>query len=390
MYFRKYYFIVLFSLFFFAFAPPAESKEKPWKKELRSLVKSAKAPEWMQQQIQEDLAPFTVGAGIKSKELDKLLKEQESLGNPLELIKISIRGGRVSVFSSTNNPRVSYVKDGLKRLAKISSLPDVDFLISMSDGIDNESIAKHLISSKKSGIKGRKKIAVPLFSFAKQKGAANGVVLIPDFEALVGSWGLEEGIAEANKNYPWDQKGESAVWRGPTKGDSNNVEDFLDTPRSTAVLFSLEYPELIDARFSSISKSESSEAIKEQYADFFGEFLPVTSHLEHKYQLLIDGKTSAFSRAYWQLFSNSLILKTDSDHVQWYYRELKPFTHYIPLDSDLENLLDMIDWAKENDAEAEKIANQATDFAKENLSYARVLQYMDLLIKEYAKHYRML
>ena len=54
-----------------------------------------------------------------------------------------------------------------------------------------------------------------------------------------------------------------------------------------------------------------------------------------------------------------MLLKAESKYYEHFYRDLKPFEHYVPVKEDLSDLEERIMWARENDAEAKKIAENA-------------------------------
>jgi spore maturation protein CgeB len=45
---------------------------------------------------------------------------------------------------------------------------------------------------------------------------------------------------------------------------------------------------------------------------------------------------------------------------------LKPFVHYIPIKKDFSDLFEKIEYLKNNDKEAERIAKNAQEFAREH------------------------
>ncbi len=71
---------------------------------------------------------------------------------------------------------------------------------------------------------------------------------------------------------------------------------------------------------------------------------------QHKYQLNIDGTVAAYRFPY-LLAGGSLVLKQDSKYYEHFYKELKPYEHYVPFKHDLSDLLQQIQWAKDNDEE---------------------------------------
>ena len=45
------------------------------------------------------------------------------------------------------------------------------------------------------------------------------------------------------------------------------------------------------------------------------------------------------------------MLKQDSDYYEHFYKDLVPFTHYVPFKHDLSDLLEKIQWARDHDDE---------------------------------------
>jgi hypothetical protein len=174
------------------------------------------------------------------------------------------------------------------------------------------------------------------------------------------------------------------MWRGAMTGGIFTPQNFLNYPRSKAITASLQFPLLINARFVGLVQCEDCAEIERLYPQYFAESMGIAPQIAYKYQLLIDGNSCAYSRAYWQLFSNCVTFKQESPAVQWYYADLKPYVHYIPLQNDLSDLVEKLQWAKDHDREALQISRQAQEFAKEHLSRESVLQYVYLLLKEYA------
>jgi hypothetical protein len=52
----------------------------------------------------------------------------------------------------------------------------------------------------------------------------------------------------------------------------------------------------------------------------------------------------------------------------WFSSFAIPYVHYIPVNYDLSNLIELIEWVQENDEEASQIAKNALEFAKEYFS----------------------
>ena len=58
-------------------------------------------------------------------------------------------------------------------------------------------------------------------------------------------------------------------------------------------------------------------------------------------------------------FPSKPVILNFSDYYEWWYTYLKPNLHYIPVEKDLSNLFEQIEWAKSNDQKAKQIALNA-------------------------------
>ncbi len=325
-------------------------------------------PLWMKQQIASDLEGLKP-ADISSTTYDQFLKSYAEAGHHLLLVRYVIKKQVLSIHSLLSpeeermdgvSTRLDWMNKAMEQLTKTTLLPDVDFIVSLHDSLDIN-------------------LPVPIFVFAKNPKISPSNILIPDFEALRGH---EVSLYDqANKIYPWSKKNNLCFFRGSLTGPSEALQgNFLEIPRVKAVTFSHRYPNLIDARITCGHCKEQ----KAKYPDYFGSSVTLVGHWPYKYQLLVDGNSCAYSRAYWQLFSNCVIIKQISDNIQWYYGALKPFEHYIPVNNDLSDLIQKMQWAHEHDEESQQISQRAQTFAKENLTHYRVMQYLHQVLVEYA------
>jgi hypothetical protein len=256
----------------------------------------------------------------------------------------------------------------LREILSVVAIPDVDFVISFIDCADRASFA------------------APVFAFAKDRSLNEEIILMPDFEALEGTERLLKEVKKGIAKYPWEKKISQAFWRGAMTGiPLFEAENFLKPPRSQLIALSQVHPEWLDARYSCVTQTHEPEKIREMFGQYFGEGVSISEHLAYKYQLLVDGNSCAYSRAIWQLFSNCLTFKQDSPNVQWYYRAIQPWVHYIPVQSDFSDLIEKLRWAEAHEELAEAIVKRAQGFAKKNLKKSDIRHYLVLLLKAYAK-----
>ena len=104
----------------------------------------------------------------------------------------------------------------------------------------------------------------------------------------------------------------------------------------------------------------------------------------YKYVINIDGHVASY-RLSRELESGSCILMVASKYNLWYRKMLKPFVHYVPVKSDLSDLIQKIKWCKENDDECKKISINATGFAKLYLTKNGILDYLQKILIEIKK-----
>ncbi|MES2121259.1 MAG: glycosyl transferase family 90 [Chlamydiota bacterium] len=345
-------------------------KRTSWKTQLKLKAQFFPSPRWMLDQIHEDLA-LVDASQLTPAQIASTMCEIEALNPSYMLVHYHIRNNVLSAnyFSGLeNHSRAKVLMNELNDLLSVLHVPDVDFIVSLADG----AIGCHFKS--------------PVFSFAKDRAERNEVILIPDFEALSGNEKLLRRIREGLANNSWNERLPKAIWRGAMTGAADITdESFLQFPRARLVSSSIAHPELLDAKFNTVTQCSTPEKVKEVYGHYFADTLKVIDHIPYKYQILLDGNTCAYSRAFWQLFSQSVIFKQDSSHIQWYYRALTPFVHYIPIRADLSDLSKKIEWAQTHDTECQKISRNAQRFAESHLRKPDVYLYFYLLLSEYAK-----
>ena len=79
--------------------------------------------------------------------------------------------------------------------------------------------------------------------------------------------------------------------------------------------------------------------------------------LLYRYLMDIDGHTTATPRNALWLHSNSVTFKQVTENVQWYYRALTPYEHFIPVAENLSDIFSRIAWAKDNDEKCKKMVH---------------------------------
>jgi hypothetical protein len=113
--------------------------------------------------------------------------------------------------------------------------------------------------------------------------------------------------------------------------------------------------------------------LNKEYFDVTGNFMTQADQAKYKYILDIDGWSNAWDGLRWKLYSGSVVLKHIGVFEQWYYKELQPFVHYVPVKNDFSDLVAMVEWCRANQSKCLQISRNARAFAKERLNYPTVV-----------------
>lgn len=176
----------------------------------------------------------------------------------------------------------------------------------------------------------------------------------------------------------FNDKKDVLFWRGR---DSNEV-------RLKLVKMAKNYTDLINASLTNFFffRDQIEEyGPQSPYISFFDFF-------QYKYQMNIDGTVAAYRLPY-LLAGSSLVLKQESKYYEFFYNQLKPNVHYIPVDKELNNLIEIMNNLSVNNEQKmdnlrlniEKIIDNSRLFVLENLLPEHVYCYHFNLFNKYAK-----
>ncbi|HSX26355.1 MAG TPA: glycosyl transferase family 90 [Chlamydiales bacterium] len=339
----------------------------------RSIFQQKPTPQWMGEQIEHDLAPFTNELSRKS--LDQLFA---SHGEALYLVRVRVVRGKLTFETSNTSKQLNWVSDliipGIRKLHRLVHLPDLDFIFTGRDLIDR----MPSLSSDMS--------LLPVFIMSKCIHDQD-LILFPDWFALNNGYEpAKSQILEGNEFYPWESKETLLFFRGADSGvwDRSN---WRNAPRPKLVSLSLQYPHLINAKFYTLLDYEIDSTIRDtiRREGMMGEYVPLKDHPRYKYVMDIDGHCAAAPRLPLLLHSNSVLFKNMTNSRLWFYPPLKPYVHFIPVAEDLSDLLTQLKWAIHHDEECKKISQNARALAEEILSLESIYLYLYRLLCEYSK-----
>ncbi|MBJ7449471.1 MAG: hypothetical protein JHC93_03820 [Parachlamydiales bacterium] len=325
------------------------------------------AADWMKEQVQSDLKNYQ--AGITKEMLNQTFSEE--FIKVYSLARIVVKDGQIILNineKQKSSKGLIQTVAAIKALNSRKKLPDLDLIISMEDNIDG-------LPESCPG---------PLFIFAKLK-SEDRAILLPDPKALSGYETTHKEMQKGQQIYPWDKKEPLVYWRGTTTGGSYDFNNWMSYPRSKLVLLSHEYPLCIDAKFTSVAQCDPNLPKYLKDKGLCAKYAQKIDHLKYKYLIDVDGNTSTYERCYWELLSNCVTFKHESPYIQWYYGAIKPYVHYIPVERDMGDLIQKLNWAKEHDEDCKRIAENATQFVQNQLMPEDVLIYLDEALNAYAK-----
>jgi hypothetical protein len=93
-----------------------------------------------------------------------------------------------------------------------------------------------------------------------------------------------------------------------------------------------------------------------------------------KYKYLIDiGGNGWSGRLKFLLFTKRPLLLVDRQFVDYFYEDLIPYIHYIPVKIDLSDLLEQVIWIQQNEEKSKEIANNAYEFAINNFQRNKLM-----------------
>jgi hypothetical protein len=164
--------------------------------------------------------------------------------------------------------------------------------------------------------------------------------------------------------YPWRIKRRVAVWRGsptgPPGGDGRG-EGYSSNPRARLVAAALGRPDLFDAALTSAGSEGWSE--NATASGLVGWHIPM--YLFQLYRAILDVDGMSWSGRFGSLLCmSSVVLKVEPAHVDYFYPELRPWVHYIPVRSDLSDLVSKAEHAlaDANAGEVRRIIRNANDW----------------------------
>jgi len=245
----------------------------------------------------------------------------------------------------------------LVALSRFVNLPDVEFWMNLGDWPHSK--------------KTNENHHFQMISWGSHADFAD--LVVPTYDLMDSTLGMmhrlskdQFSVQSSARQVNWSDKIEKGFFRG-----RDSRQERLDLAE-----MSQKNPELVDA---AITRYFFFKEDEEKYGKR-SEHVPFGDHFNFKYQINVDGTVAAYRLPY-LLLGNSAVLKQESAYFEHFYSSLEPFQHFIPLKRDLSDLIQKINWAKENDEKVADIVKAANKVVEEETAPVKVIWSWISLLK---------
>ncbi|XP_034406949.1 protein O-glucosyltransferase 1 [Cyclopterus lumpus] len=224
---------------------------------------------------------------------------------------------------------------------------------------------------------------LPVFSFSKTADYQDimypawtfwegGPAVWPIYPTGLGRWDLmRDDLKKSAAQWPWKKK----EFKGFFRGSRTSPE------RDPLILLSREAPELVDAEY---TKNQAWKSEKDTLGRPPAKEIPLVDHCKYKYLFNFRGVAASF-RLKHLFLCGSLVFHVGDEWQEFFYPQLQPWVHYIPVKQDLSDVRELLQFVQENDAIAQEIATRGKEFILNRLRMQDVSCYWERLLTEFSR-----
>ncbi|XP_041936970.1 protein O-glucosyltransferase 1 isoform X1 [Alosa sapidissima] len=339
---------------------------KRWKKQLDQLEEAVRNYKPCSQHncscylgvLKADLKPFRPGVS------ESLMMEtvRRGVGTHYQIINHKLYREHNCMFPA----RCSGVEHFI--LQVIDRLPDMEMVINVRDYPQVPHWAQP---------------ALPVLSFSKTPDYQDimypawtfwegGPAVWPIYPTGLGRWDLmRDDLQKSAAQWPWKKKRSKGFFRGSR----------TSAERDPLILLSRGQPELVDAEY---TKNQAWKSEKDTLGRPPAKEISLVDHCEYKYLFNFRGVAASF-RLKHLFLCGSLVFHVGEEWLEFFYPQIRPWVHYIPVKQDLSDARDLLQFVKENDNVAEVIAKRGERFILDHLRMADVSCYWENLLSQFAQ-----
>lgn len=251
----------------------------------------------------------------------------------------------------------------------IDQLPDMDLIINVRD---YPQVGRYF----------PKEQQFPVLSFSKEVSSYADIIYpawtfwsggpaLDIYPNGIGRWDLmREKLLKIQCKLSWNKKKNVAFFRGSR----------TSSQRDPIVMLSRSRPDLVDAKY---TKNQAWKSKADTLGDDPAKTVSFEDHCEYKYLFNVHGVAASFR--YKHLFlCRSLVLNVESEWIEFFYPLLKPWIHYIPIDKNFENVIELLEFLNENQLLASRIAKRGFEFIRDQLTMKTIRCYWQQLLTLYS------
>lgn len=328
--------------------------------------------------IQKHLTPF-VRDGIRAADAVKELKK-DFVATGTVLVKIkNNRPEFIKQFDDARHSRYSQLVYVTEQLCQTKGLPDTEFLAIVSDGYST---------------------AFPTFCPVRPPASKPGNIPFPMgndrggmMSTAIAGWDKRaEEVRQTHKHYPWEEKTEKAVFRGQYCWQTWAVghygektsEKWTDCARGLLFKIAGTKPALFDVGFT--GKTSHGKVPDDIFDNVpVVDRIPLIEQQTYKYLINVGQNFNWADRLRITLFLNSAVILHEGGAEEFFYPMLEPYVHYIPTDILFSDLVNQVEWARDNDGNVRDMVKNMNDMAGTFLAEEAMLGYALTAITEYTK-----
>jgi len=203
---------------------------------------------------------------------------------------------------------------------------------------------------------------------------------------------------------PWHDRMERVIFRGKADCYNFHSSNWFSCTRVRGARLSKMYPDEIDIGITEFNHLDWDTPPfvyqKKRNSTGLNDHPPTTKEIEsqtnitrvpfmsfqqqsaYKYILDIDGSTGSSRKAH-IIGSGSVLFNQKSPWKRWFEPLFIPFVHYVPVNTNLEDLRNKVLWARRNDEHMQRIVQWGLNFKNKFLSLSTTKLYIKLLLDGY-------
>ncbi len=194
-------------------------------------------------------------------------------------------------------------------------------------------------------------------------------LLVPD-RGFQSSGGYARQRRAAAAAPAFDQRDDTIVWRGSPTGIGEPLNATMqatdaDLRQRIRMCLLLRGTAGVDAGLVSGRNGTADQVAAYVRAGIAGTPIAESTWLNRKFAIDIDGFSNAFSNLFIRLLYGCCVLKVGSPmHFrQWYYDRLEPWRNFVPIEADMSDMLEKIDWCRRHPDACRRIAAEGRALA---------------------------